>query len=209
MRIALHEDAVLVGAGLGLVAVDDEVAREHARRAEAPLDAGGEAGAAAPEQAGRLDLLDDLAGRLAQRGAEALVAAGGEVALEGVPVVEPEAGGDDRLGVGDASSGASLLQRRGSSPSHAGLRCRPSGSTGPAARSAGMRWRMRARVPWGGIVVVEPAGAQVVDEAVEVVRRHLVEVAVVDLEARRLGAGGLALVALDGEQPVVGRARRP
>ena len=58
--IALHEDAVLVGAGLGLVAVDHEVAGPHAGRAEAPLHAGREAGAAPAEQAGRLDLLDDL-----------------------------------------------------------------------------------------------------------------------------------------------------
>ena len=51
--VALHEHAVLEGAGLALVAVDHEVAREHARRAEAPLHAGGEAGAAAAQEARR------------------------------------------------------------------------------------------------------------------------------------------------------------
>src|SRR6185503_9835434 len=89
MRIALHEDSVLVRARLRLVAVDDEVAGEDTGRAEPPLDAGREAGAAAAEEAGRLHLLDDLRRRLAQRGAQAFVAARRVVPLEGVAVVEP------------------------------------------------------------------------------------------------------------------------
>ena len=96
VRIALHEQAVLVGAGLALVAVDHEVARELAGGHEAPLGAGGEAGAAATEHRG------GLAPRRAPRracgasaGLQAVVAAGGEVALERVAVLVLEAGGDD------------------------------------------------------------------------------------------------------------------
>ena len=97
VRVLLHEEPVLVGARLGLVAVHHEVARPHAGRAEAPLGAGREAGAAAAEQAGRLHLVAHRGGRLGQRRLQALVAAGGEVAVERVPVLEVEAGGDDRL----------------------------------------------------------------------------------------------------------------
>ncbi len=59
VRITLHEQAVFVGAGLGLVAVDDEIAGPD-RRHESPLDAGGEAGAAAAEEHGLFDLTGDL-----------------------------------------------------------------------------------------------------------------------------------------------------
>ncbi len=99
--IALHEDAVLVGAGLALVAVDDEVAGPHAGRAEAPLDAGREAGAAPTEEAGRLDLVDHRGRGHGQRLAQGLVAAGGLVAGQGVRVVVAEAAGDDLRRVGD------------------------------------------------------------------------------------------------------------
>src|SRR5690606_31590962 len=147
--VALHEEAVLVGAGLGLVAVDDEVAGPHAGGAEAPLDAGREAGAAAAEEAGRLHLFVHGGGRLGQRGLEALVAAGGEVALEGVAVVEAEAGGDDGGGVGDGHQPAppSLAAAR---VIHTGSSASP-GTALPARRSAGMCWRTRASVPWRGI----------------------------------------------------------
>src|SRR5690606_5463849 len=148
VRVPLHEEAVLVGAGLRLVAVDDEVPRPHAGRAEAPLHAGGEAGAAPAEQAGRLDLLLHLVGGLAERGLQALVAAGGDVALERVPVVEAEAAGDDRAGVGDG--------HQASPPSLAAARVIQTGSSHwpgialPARRSAGMCWRTRASVPCSG-----------------------------------------------------------
>jgi hypothetical protein len=102
--IPLHDDAVLVGARLGLVAVDHQVAGEHTGRDEAPLDSGGEARPAAAEQARGLDLLGDLVGgHGGQRPLEALVAAGLEVALERVPVGEAPARAEDAgdvLGVG-------------------------------------------------------------------------------------------------------------
>ena len=84
VRIELHQQAVLVGARLALVAVDDEVARPHGLRGEAPLDAGREAGAAAAEHRRVLDVVVDVDRRLGQRGLQALVAVGGEEALERV-----------------------------------------------------------------------------------------------------------------------------
>ena len=90
VRIELHQQAVLVRAGLALVAVDDEVARPHALRREPPLHAGREAGAAAPEHGGRADLLVDGLRRAPQRGSEAGVAVGGEEAVERVGVLVPE-----------------------------------------------------------------------------------------------------------------------
>ena len=58
-------------------------------------------------------------------------------------------------------------------------------------------------------LVVEPAGAEVVDELVELVVGDAVPVAVVDLQARRLGAGRDALDVLEREQAVGGGAARP
>ena len=65
-----------------------------------------------------------------------------------------------------------------------------------------MCWRIAGERAVGRDLVVEPPGAEVVDQLVEVVVGDLVEVAVVDLEARRLGAGREALDVLDGEHAV-------
>eukprot|EP00227_Mantoniella_beaufortii_P011202 CAMPEP_0197590548 /NCGR_PEP_ID=MMETSP1326-20131121/11475_1 /TAXON_ID=1155430 /ORGANISM="Genus nov. species nov., Strain RCC2288" /LENGTH=441 /DNA_ID=CAMNT_0043155651 /DNA_START=195 /DNA_END=1517 /DNA_ORIENTATION=- len=61
VRVVPHDFAVLARAGLGLVGVDDQVGRTAVRYLwhEGPLEAGGEAGAAAPAQARRLDFVDD------------------------------------------------------------------------------------------------------------------------------------------------------
>src|SRR5205814_9627367 len=56
--------------------------------------------------------------------------------------------------------------------------------------------------------VVARPGAQIVDELIELRVRDLVEVAVVHLQTRRLGACGDALVALEEEKPVVGATTR-
>src|SRR5690606_14316782 len=61
--IALEQDAVLERAGLGFVRVADDVARaRRLPRDRVPLPAGGERGAAAPEEAGVRDLTDDGGG---------------------------------------------------------------------------------------------------------------------------------------------------
>ena len=95
VRVVLHEEAVLVGARLGLVAVDDEIAGPHSRRAEAPLHAGGKAGAAAAQQGRIAHLAVHVCGRPLERRPQAVVAAGGQVALEREAggIVEPL--GDD------------------------------------------------------------------------------------------------------------------
>ncbi len=62
MRIVADDLAVLAGAGLGLVRVDDQEIGLTGLRLlghEAPLHAGREAGAAAPAQSGGLDRVDD------------------------------------------------------------------------------------------------------------------------------------------------------
>ena len=191
--------------GSGLVAVDHEVARPHARRAEAPLDPGREAGAAAAEQARGLHLGHDLFGLLRHREAEAVVAAGGEVALERVAVVVAEARRDDRLGVADGH-GCASARRRGPSCGDP-LRL---GATGRRRDTRGAVSGDRLADPGERAVrrdlLVAPACAQVVHEGIEVLVRHPVEVAVVHLQARRLGARRDALVALEGERPVRRRA---
>ena len=80
----LHELLVLEGAGLALVGVADEVVRPLLLLGQAvPLDPGREARAAAPAQARGLDLVDDRLALHPERLPQALVAAFGEVALEG------------------------------------------------------------------------------------------------------------------------------
>jgi hypothetical protein len=85
--VALEQDAVLEGAGLHLVGVGDQVLRPGralAERHEAPLGRGGEAGAAAPTQAGVLDqglhaARVEVLEHLAQRPVAAQPLVGGEV----------------------------------------------------------------------------------------------------------------------------------
>ena len=94
MRVALHEEAVLVGAGFGLVAVDHEVAGPD-RRHEPPLDPGREAGPTATEEDGLLDLGGDLVGWTSEGGPQPVVASGVERAGQGVAVGVTEPAGDD------------------------------------------------------------------------------------------------------------------
>ena len=89
---------------------------------------------------------------------------------------------------------------------HGGGPVTSSGSRGPTPRSAGMRWRTVASVPCGGISPSRAPDGEVVEQRVELGGRDPVAVAVVDLQARRLGARGLALGVLERDQPVGGRA---
>jgi hypothetical protein len=61
MRVVAHDLAILAGAGLRLVGIDDEIMRPPVGllRHERPLEAGGKACAAAAAQAGGLDLVDN------------------------------------------------------------------------------------------------------------------------------------------------------
>ena len=100
MGITLHQQVVLEGGRLRLVAVDHQVG-DRALPQHRPLAAGREPGAAPSEQAGRVDLGGHLLGCLGQRHAQALVATGGQVALEGVRVVMAHPGGHDLRRIGD------------------------------------------------------------------------------------------------------------
>ena len=61
MRVVAHDVAILAGARLGLVCIDDEIMRPflHFFRHEGPLQAGGKSGAAASAQARLLHDVDD------------------------------------------------------------------------------------------------------------------------------------------------------
>ena len=75
-RVALHDDAVLEGAGLGLVGVADEVVRPHRLPGDrVPLPSGGERRPAAAEELGVGDLADHPLGAKADRVPQCLVPA--------------------------------------------------------------------------------------------------------------------------------------
>ena len=85
VRVKVHQHAVFEGAGLGLVGVDGEVALAAGAVGaglgeEGPLEAAGEARAAAPAEDGFFDLVGDGVGLHGQGFFEALVAAG----IEGI-----------------------------------------------------------------------------------------------------------------------------
>ena len=108
VRVGHHQRRVLAGARLALVGVHDEVVRlAVVLRDEAPLHAGGEAGAAAPAQARLLDHGDELVGvgaeRLTQRAVPARALVGGERPGLGL---RPPLREDARLGVVPAAVGA-------------------------------------------------------------------------------------------------------
>ena len=193
------QQPVLVGARLGLVAVDDEVARPHVRAGRSPTSRRRGSRrrrdrAGSPTSPPR----SCAPGVLASAARRPCVAAGRLVALERVRVVVAEARGDDLRGVGDGHELRRLLRCGSATPAPG----RRPGRRGPAALSAGMCWRMRASVPCGGISSSRRPARRSSIELVELVVADAVEVAVVHLEARRLGAGGDALDVLDREHPV-------
>ena len=99
VRIALDLVAVHVGAGIALVGVaDQELPLGLGLAQELPLHAGGVAGAAAPAQAGFLDLLVGRLGRAVdQHLVQGLVAADGDVFLDVVGIDQPGVAQDDLL----------------------------------------------------------------------------------------------------------------
>src|SRR5262249_19620366 len=68
MRVEPHDLAVLAGAGLGLVGIDDEIGRTPVRLLghERPLETGRETGATAAAQIRSLDLIDDAVAALGE-----------------------------------------------------------------------------------------------------------------------------------------------
>ena len=89
---------------------------------------------------------------------------------------------------------------------HTGAVVTSSGANTPTVRSDGMCWRTRATVPCGG---TSPSRRPWLRSSISVSRsrrRDAIAVAVVDLQARRLGARCLALGVLQREQPVGRRA---
>ena len=74
VRVTLDDQPVLERARFALIGVDGQVLDRRVLGDEAPLDAGGEAGAAAAAQPRGLHLSDDLLGRHLQRLAQRLIA---------------------------------------------------------------------------------------------------------------------------------------
>jgi hypothetical protein len=98
VRVELHQQAVLERARLGLVRVADQIlGLVFPLGDEAPLQAGGEAGAAAPAQARLLHLVDDRVGLHLEGLFQALVAAVLAVAADGQGVGVADVAGQDRL----------------------------------------------------------------------------------------------------------------
>ena len=94
MRVALDDAAVHERAGVAFVRVADDdgldAPVDGRLPARLPLDAGGEAAAAAAPQAGELDLLDDLLRRhLAERLRQRRVAVTGDVVLDPLGIDQP------------------------------------------------------------------------------------------------------------------------
>ncbi len=170
--IVLHQDAVLEGAGLGLVGVADEVARQRGRARPLPLDARGKGGAAAPHELGvdhlphhrrRAHLEGAAQGEEAARGPVAVQARGIDPADAGQQLQARLPGlrhrdGEVRLGDGDAHGGREHVTARGR------------GQRLVARRIAGRHHQRRGRplaeaeagaaVPGGVAVPALPRGAE-------------------------------------------------
>ena len=217
--VALHEEAILVGTGLGLVTIDHEVVGELAGRHESPLDAGREAGAAAAEHDRVTDLGVDIGRGAVECAPQAFVPAGRFVPLKRVAVFVDEPAGDD-LGalVVDIAGGVGdiVVGRHQTAPSLVSAASLRASHTGRSF--GGLLRRHDARTGTGRNVLTDqaeravlgdvggPTVANVVDQLIKIVGGEPKPVAVVDLQARCLGAGGDALDILDGEHAVVGRA---
>ncbi len=103
VRIVKEDEVILAGAGLALVAVDEDVFwLGRLLGNEGPLHASGEACAAAAPQAGGLHLFDDPFGALREALLRGLVAAELEVAIDLGRALTEAAGDDlDFIGMGD------------------------------------------------------------------------------------------------------------
>ena len=103
MRVAFQGAAVHEGPGVALVGVADDVLLVARRlAAEAPFHAGQEAGAAAAAQPGFQDDLDDLLGGVfLQHFLDGLVAAAGDVFVDGIGIDDAAVAQDDALLLGE------------------------------------------------------------------------------------------------------------
>src|SRR5262245_55325830 len=101
MRIVAENLAVLAGAGLRLIGIDDEIMRPTVGLLghERPFQPGRESGAAASAQPRRLHLVDDPIATLLQNRLGAVPRAARPRALE-TPVVEPVEIREDAILVG-------------------------------------------------------------------------------------------------------------
>src|SRR5262249_45636860 len=129
VRIPVEELAVLAGAGLRLIAVDDEMAGLGVVGVEAPLRARAEAGAAAATEVRFLPLVDDLGGlhadRLLQRGVAAALLEGRDLLLGLVAEVLREELGREVGGHQSTCSERGLFRRSSSTRStFSGVRSR-------------------------------------------------------------------------------------
>ena len=141
LRIVADDVAVLAGAGLGLVAVYDEIGGAPVRRGlghEAPLHAGREAGAATAAQARLLHLLDDPVPALGDDARRAVPVAA-PPRLRQLPGMQPVEVGEDAVLV---------AQRHGLTPSpeghghrHPPSGCRAGSPPRRPARCTRARWR--------------------------------------------------------------------
>src|SRR5690606_10657392 len=126
-----------------LVAVDHEVAGPHAVGHEPPLGARREAGTAPAEERRVADLRVDVGRGTPERHPQRLVAAGGEVAVEGVAVLVGEPGGDDlRPVVQDVAGGVGQVSGISHRRAHLPLRL---ARCGPATPAPWLPWATPAR----------------------------------------------------------------
>ena len=131
MGIALHKEAVFVGAGFGFIAIDYEVTRPHILGSETPLHTGRETGAAASKKSCGLDLVGNCGRTHRKCFTQRLITTGGFVTSKRVAIGPIETRGDDSRSIGNHfSPSPAAATQTGITVS--------SGVTLPARRSAGM-----------------------------------------------------------------------
>ena len=115
-RIALHQDAILEGAGLRLVGVADQIVRTRRLRAHGlPLPAGRKRGAAAAHQFRRRDLGDHCLSAHVERARERVVSAGRPVLVQALGSIGRSVAADAARPAAGRTP-AALAQASGSAP---------------------------------------------------------------------------------------------
>ena len=153
MWVALHEQAIFVGARLALIAVDNQISRPNLLRGQTPLRASRKPCATSTENCRAFYIFVDFICRPRQSRAQTFVSICCEIALERERIGEFKTRSNNfgSISCDKARCVHECFAHSAALPSsHAGDSLTSSGALAPTALDASIDWRTFERTPCGG-----------------------------------------------------------